>query len=444
MPALNEKYTRQWTQADINKFHRLPYWTAVVQDKVTKDVQVHSKLLGRKKWEANKGKILRTIIPQPTPQLRQFWRPAPHGSLPRVDTVNPGQRELTDYVFEHQIASDYLSWIPEFYDLLSQHENYVKDVAKRVALFPELTARTYVFHMARHIMFCGKEADPTTPALEILGRDIIMGPQGTGEESDNDTDPTTGKTLSWLKANVLKMTGARGLTIANVHRACTFMAQQQMRPWKGSNSVAKENGIADGMYLLVLGNETNRQWIYDPMARSLGGANLDMLGGDFTRPLLKQFTTLTEDTPIRLAIDPSTKDLSIPEPQTVVLTGENAGETIPNPVYNSAAIEVAWLYSGENFGNMLDVGPPPSAFAKNGPSGLFAKLNWNGEIITYTPPMVQVPAVGGGLTWIDNRDKRFMQIFADVAGGIQGIQKRAAFPILFYRNIGTNPITNNL
>jgi len=438
MPALNESYTRDWTETDINKFHRLPYWTAVVQDQETKDVQVHAKLLGSKNWEPNKGKILRTIIPQATPLLRQFLRPKALESFPRVDTVNPGQRELTDYVFEHMFSSDLLAWVPSFYDLLQQHENVVRDVSRKVAMFPELVARTYVYHQSRYMMFCGKQANPTTPSLSILGRDVILAQQGTGEESDGDTNPTTGKTLAWLKPQVLQMTGTSGLTLANVHRAITFMSQQGMKPYKGMNAIGKDNQIPEDMYLLVLGTETNAQWIFDPSSRNLGGANANMLNGDINRPFFNRVITRTEQYPIRYKIDPVTKDLSIPAPETVVLTGENAGQTIPNPEYLEAELEVAFLYSGVTFGNAIKVGPPPAAFAKNGPSGNFAKLSWNGEIITYTPNLIQVPAAGGGLTWAENRDKRYMQVFADVAGGVQGLEKRAALPIVFFRNIGVS------
>lgn len=440
MPALNQLYSSNWSEQDVNRYHRLPYWTAVIQDQITKDTQVHSKLLGTKSWEPNKGTTLRTIIPQYTPLRRQFLRPKQLINYPRVDTVSPGQRESTDYIFEHQFTSDLLSWVPEFYDLMSSHERISKDLARLVALFPEMVARTYVFHQSRFAMFCGKDSNNTTPSLSILGRDIIMAPQGTGEESDNDTNPTTGKTLPWIKAQVLGMTGNAGLTLANVHRAITFMAQQQMQPFKGASQIAADNGIPSDKYLLVLGNEAQAQWIFDPLLRNLAGANADFSDGKHAASLMNRLITRTEPTPIRYYIDPVTKDVSIPEPEVSVLTGENAGEVVPNPKYLEAQIEVAFLYSGETFGNALKPGPPPSAFAKNGPSGNFAKLSWNGEIITYTPNMVQMPAVGGGLQFVENKDKRIMQMYANVAGGVQGIQKRAALPIFFFRNTGVNPV----
>lgn len=438
MPAINSEYQRNYTETDVNKFHRLPYWTAVVQDEVTKDVQVHSKLLGSKNWEPNKGKILRTIIPQATPQLRQFLRPKALESFPRVDTVNPGQRELTDFVFEHMFATDLISWMPSFYDLLQQHENLTRDLARKVALFPELVARTYVYHQARFMMFCGRQVDPTTPSLSILGRDVVLAQQGTGEEADNDPNPTTGKTLAWLKPFVLQMGNQAGLSLAAVHRAVTFMAQQNMGPYKGMNNVGKDLKIPDDQYLLVLGTETNAQWIFDPLVRGLSGLNANLLDGNYTRPMLNRVITRTENNPIRYKINGTTKDLSIPAPETTILTGENQGQTVPNQDYLDAELEVAFLYSGVNFGNAIKVGPPPSAFAKNGPSGNFAKLSWNGEIITYCPNMIQFPDGNGGLQLVENRDKRYMQMFANVAGGVQGIEKRACMPIIFYRNIGVS------
>lgn len=440
MPVVNQTYARNWTEVDVNKFHRLPYWTSVIQAEKTKDVQCHSKLLGDMKWQPNKGKILRTILPQNTPLQRQFLRPKALEAFPRIDTVNPAQRELTDFVFEHQFASDYLSWVPEFYDLFSTHKMYSEDIARRVALFPELVARTYVYHQSRFMMFCGRQANATTPALSILGRDVILAQQGTGEESDGDSNPTNGKTLSWLKPHVLEMSGTTGLTLANVHRAMTFMAQQNMMPFKGSNNIGKDNKITEDSYLLVLGAEANAQWIFDPLVRNLAGLNANMLDGSFAHPMLGRVERRIEQTPIRYKINPVTKDLFIPDPETVILTGPDQGETVPNQDYLDAELEVAWLYSGETFGNALKVGPPPSAFTQNGPSGLFAKLTWNGEIITYVPPFIQMPAAGGGLQMVDNRDKRYLQIYADVAGGVQGLQKRAVLPILFYRNIGTSAV----
>ncbi len=440
MPALNAVYSRTWTEQDVNKFHRLPYWTAVIQDEMTKDTQVHAKLLGTMPWQPNKGKILRTIIPQATPQLRQFLRPKALESFPRIDTVNPAQRELTDFVFEHRFDSDLLSWMPEFYDLLQQHENISRDLARKVALFPELVARTYVYHQARFMMFCGRGGDGTTPSLSILGRDVILAQQGTGEESDNDTNPTTGKTLAWLKPHVLEMTGPAGLTLTAVHRAVTFMAQQGMKPYRDGNKIGTDNKVPNDKYLLVVGTETDAQWIFDPLMRNLSGANANLMAGVITDTFYNRVIRRTEDKPIRYKIDGATKNLSIPTPEISILTGDDQGQTIPNPVYNDSELEVAFMYSGVTFGNAIKVGPPPSAFAKNGPSGLFAKLSWNGEIITYTPTMIQFPDGSGGLKLVENSDKRYLMMFADVAGGVQGIEKRAALPIMFYRNIGTNPI----
>lgn len=117
MPALNLSYATAWTEHDVNLFHRLPYHTAFIQNEVTKDVQIHCKMLGKKNWEPNKGTTLRTIVAEATPLDRQFLRPAAlHSALPRVDTVQPSQRELTDTVFEQQYSSGNISWVPSFTD----------------------------------------------------------------------------------------------------------------------------------------------------------------------------------------------------------------------------------------------------------------------------------------------------------------------------------------
>lgn len=437
MPAVNLAYASSWSEHDRNMFHRLPYFTSFIQAEVTKDVQVHAKLLGKRNWEPNKGTTLRTIVSERTPLDRQFLRPAPlHTSLPRVDTIQPSQRELTDTIFEQKYSSHYISWVPSFTDLQDSFKLYADDLSRKVALFPELVARTYIYHQARYMMFCGKQANSSTPTLSIIGRDVVLAPQGNGDEAVNDPNPTNGKTLGWLKSQILQMDGDRGLTLGNVHRAITALAQQGLSAYKGSNTIGAENKIPQDKYLLVLGEETSAQWVFDPLVQKLSGANADLLTGNYSTPMLNRIITKTEQYPIRYAIDPTTKDLSIPTPEIRVLTGENAGQTVPNPAYLEAPIEIAWLYSGVTFGNAIKVGPPPGAFTKEA-SGLFAKLTWNGELITYTPTMLEVVDPAGGVKYIENQDRRVMQMFSNVAGGVQGIEKRAAMPIAFYRNVGS-------
>lgn len=158
--------------------------------------------------------------------------------------------------------------------------------------------------------------------------------------------------------------------------------------------------------------------------------NLDVITGKFRGSIFGRWTTMLERFPIRIAADGT-----IPAPQTIE-TNSNAqdyGETKPNPTYVSAPYEVGFAFGADGY-KRLEVGPPPSAFAKGEMSmKAFRALQWNGMPQITKDILVKVLDDAGATQLDTNKYGHYLQIISEVTLGICPVRRRNVVPVIYRR-----------
>lgn len=439
MPSLNQAYIdsmTSWQETDVNMYHRMPYFMAKVQSQAMEDADpVFAPLLGDLPWKANSGDTGRTITKTRAPRTRQSFNPNRLSTLPKVDAYVPGERQTSFYVYWHIHTTNPMFFYPSFTDFMDHTEDAVQTIADQQARDSELFYRTYMFHQSPAVFLAGRGG---SSSLSSIDNEVV---QTTGAlQGNGDDNWTTAKSIAWLSANLPSISnqiGAGNLSIPNVDLACTYLANQRLRPFRGSGKSMGEDLGVDSTYLLICSDEAFQAFRYDPWLKSNKNITLDVVyNKKFKGNFLGRWTTRIEEYPLRFNVD-TTGAVTVPAPELTVVDAdaENLGEPIPNPTYLSAQYEVAWLVSGEESYKKVKVGPPPSMFKGKAPKG-FGNLTWNGEIEITPNIIISALNSDGNPVQMLNTDGMYVQARAKTTYGVAGTQKRGVLPIIFRRAVG--------
>ena len=441
MPAINQAYTKAWTEQDFNTYHRMPYWMAKGQTDELEQWTVHDGLLGDMAWEPNSGDTGRIIRRTRPPLVRQSFNPQRQSALPKVDVSAEGERQTPFYVYHHIHESPTFNFYPAFTDFYDHTTSAVQVISQQQRWARELFYRTYIFHQSPAVFFPNRSG---TSTVSSIGSEVVV---TTGNlQANGDEDWSTGKSLAWLATQLPRIGQPGNLSINAISLACTYMTQQGMKPYRGSGMPQGPDLGLSSQYLLVLSGEAFDQFIYDPWLLKYKNIQLDIIynknGREFKGNFLGRWTTTLEQYPLRFLLN-TDGSVSVPAPETVVIdsTLENAGETVPNPDYLRAQYEVAWLYSGEEHYKRVKIGAPPSMFKSGGAPKGFQNLQWNGEIRMVTNLLLNALNENDEPIQMLNEDGFYVKAKALTTYSVAGTQKRGVLPIIFRRIIGArNPV----
>lgn len=431
VPAIDANICSGWTEANVNLYNRLPFYLAKMQVERRKVWSTWSKFLGKKRWSPNMGDTMRSVQKEPSPHLRQFANPQLITAAPKKDVVNIYERKVDEQVYRHRFESLVLNFLPDFRDFLNDGvKANSTDVMEKLERFEDIFYRGRVWYYSPYVWVVDRAAGPLVPAPQAIGTEAFA--------AATQVTTITGanvKNSAWVTAMIPQLGQAGYLSLTTLNTLCTVADNDIGMPPFTGNALPKEDAGLSEKYCLVTSSEAWDQFMYDPFLLNNKNCALDIVLEKFKGSLFGKVTCMIENKPIRFKADGT---LAAPETRELNPDAENYGETIPNPDYYDlvqSPYEVAFFIGSQGY-EVIEVGPPPSAFASNGMPNGFGKMVWNGEVFLTKNVSVPCPTDDNPYAVETNKYGEYLQVCCQSTFGILGKQKRNIIPILFKRKVG--------
>ena len=233
------------------------------------------------------------------------------------------------------------------------------------------------------------------------------------------------------------------LTLTALYHAVMQMETDLGVPFFSGSDLPSEDQGLSGKYLLMTSSEAFHNFNFDPYLLQHKNCDLDVVKSSFKGSIFGRTTAQIESMPIRYAWSGVALD-AVASHAPEVRVGDdsltlNDGETIPNLNYTDLGVsqyEVGFLM-GKGGYESIEVGPPPSHFAKDEMPHNFPKMSWNGEVKLTKRFLVQtLDSDTGEVAYEENTYGEHLKFISQIALGIIPLQRRNVIPIIYKRKRG--------
>lgn len=431
IPAIDANICSGWTEQQVDLYNKLPFYLAKMQVEHQSTWATWRKFLGTRKWQRNMGDTLKAVTKEPSPHVRQFFTPALLSAAPKKDVVDVRERTATAQVRRHRHESLNLNFVPDFQDFLTDHVDAAgQDILEKQTRAEDLFYRSQIFYQSPKVAIAGRAAGLMVNApMDIATESRVAGVTTlTGVNA---------KSTAWNQAQIASLGADGRANFAFLNRLLTIAENdERIRPYTGSDIPKQDQGLS-GKFAIVIPSELFSQFTFDPYLQQNKNCNLDVVNGRFQGSLFGRITCIIEDKPIFMKEDGTFAD---PETRVLDPNAFNYGESVPNETYTSlddTGSPYAWgFFVGAEGYEVIDVGPPPSAFSGNGMPKGFGKMFWNGEIMITKNLLVPCPTDDNVNNVELNVYGEYLKFISQTTYAILGKQKRNIIPFLYERTRG--------
>lgn len=423
VPSLDQVLCNVWPEMPANQFQKYDYYLVKAENEERKRAQVWTNIITDKvKWTPNMATVMRSVLVEDAPVLRQEARPNYITVEPDTDIFNVRERIVESRLQWKEFQSVHFSWLPAFQDFMKG--NLVptrKTIERQIQIYEDLYYRTYVWD--------------NSPNVYVANQGKFAAPVGVDANMDSY------KTAGYL-ANLFNQTGGIGhLSAEELFKAAAVFTQEiGATPFSG-NGAARDNQILDEKFMLLCSNEAWMQMINDPWIKENRPLAMNIVNNAFKGPLFDTIMARIEKYPLRFTLDANNSP-TYPAPETSELNpnASDCGRTKPLDSYTTldgAQVEVAWLIGGKGY-RRIDSGPPPELFAGStaDPSKL-PGMQWNGQVYLNKFFMIPCKDRDGNTQYKLNDKGRYVRWDATMTLGCVGLHTWNIMPILFRRRRGT-------
>lgn len=367
--------------------------------------------LADKRWQPNMGPTMQGVRIEPTPVVRQFFRPAAITARANKDIFDQQEAQERATVRWHKYHSLQMYFLRNFQDFISdQIKPAQSDIDDKIIYGNELFLRTALWDRAPMLYVCKQNGDPLVVAPN-------SGPPAYA------ADP---KAQNWIAQQIADCDSRLTPEIMDgIYN--TAKEEMGIFPMDGAGAMAKmpkENDPMEGKFAVLLSSEAYGQLKWTPGFDKLRAITDDVLHKRFMGALFGDLNVKAESLPIRFG-----EDGTVPAPQ-VVEAGTK--EMVPGPLYAKIAgspVEIGWFIGGD-VASAIEIGPPPRDFGGGASARKISGMQWNGKT-RITDEILHFDAVQNVYEY--NTDKEYLQIRGTATHALLPKRARNILPFMFRR-----------
>lgn len=430
LPSIDQNICGAWTEQQNNFYNSLPFYFMEGQTQHRKYWPVFEKLCGRVNWKPNMGPLMRTVVAEPTPVLRQFATPVTLDTTPLADVINYRERKLDSRPHWQDFVSPHFNWYPEFVDFMKHVDNTMANINTQIEVFENTYYRTQFLAKA--------------PYVYVAGVGLVDAPTG---EINSTMDAAGSKTTAWLQNAVMApLAGVASgyLTFQEIFKVLNAFEQEVGgTPYEGTGMPKADSSPLNQKFCLVMSGEAWNQLVDDPWLKENRPLNMNIVTDVFKGDLWGRVICKLERLPLRASLDANFSP-TFPVPETIELNpdSEYYGRTKPNPAYSkpiNAQVEMAMFVGGPNY-DIIEPAPPPAAFTSSMPIPDALKMNWNSRAYMTKNFLVPCKNADGTVVYDANSFGRYLRLQATTWVGARATNPFNILPIFFKRRVGVQVV----
>lgn len=425
LPAVDANLWNQWSQEDKDKYAKMPYFLVKDDQEMRKRYTTHTQLITQTvPWKPNEGELMKQVIVEDSPIIRQEARPNSLQEVPLADIHTVRERYVEARLYSHEFYSPHFQFLPSFQDFM--RGNLLpcrRTLETQIRFYEEFFYRTYIWDYSPYVYFVGRS-----------GGELVPAPVGSGA-----------KTSAWIAAQLSKVSGGGKLSFKELYKAFNVATEElSMTPYEGSTQPGGDSKPLDERYCFVTSSRQWNSWLNDSWLKENRPLNMNIVTDSFKGDIFGRIRCKIEKYPMRFAVDDDFGvTLPAPESYNVTSTDGDYNRTRMSDAYSkiaNAPVEVGWLYGGRNY-RKISVGAPPDFFSGSAsdPSKI-AGLTWNGQLNATRNFLIPKKNANDEIIWDTNNFGEYVRFQAKLALGIIATHAFNVLPVVYYRQDGIDTV----